>query len=131
VGVADGGVVPVHDHLDLQLFLIWRCRWNVRSLSRKAVAGGETDIVLTKDLVPVLHHDIHLPDGQFIKDLNVSELPHQIPTLSPAIREVEDIEWLLEIKRPLSPAGRVHSSALIVKQVVGQLIDIDWSMVQV
>lgn len=94
------------------------------------VAGVETDIVLTKDLVPVLHHDMHLADGRFIPDVPANELPPVIPNLSQALREVEGIEWLLEIKRPLPLADRMPSPALIVERILGHLMQADRARVQ-
>ena len=68
------------------------------------VAGIETDIAMTADLVPVLHHDAALADGQLICLLRRDELPPEIPTLAQALAEIPAGEWLLEIKTyPLAP----------------------------
>jgi len=68
------------------------------------VAGIETDIAMTADFVPVLHHDAALADGRLICRLRRDELPPEIPTLAQALAEIPAGEWLLEIKTyPLAP----------------------------
>jgi glycerophosphoryl diester phosphodiesterase len=89
------------------------------------VAGVETDIVLTRDFVPVLHHDATLPDGRLIRLLNASELPSTIPTLKQALLEVTDIEWMLEIKTDPTAPEQTHPHALIVERVLLDLTQID------
>jgi glycerophosphoryl diester phosphodiesterase len=60
-------------------------------------AGIETDIALTADLVPVLHHDPGLPDGRLIRTLKRADIP-AVPSLAEALVAVHEIDWLLEIK---------------------------------
>jgi glycerophosphoryl diester phosphodiesterase len=81
------------------------------------VAGIETDIAMTADFVPVLHHDPQLADGRLIRNLLLSELSG-IPTLAEALRAIADMDWLLEIKTfPPSPE-KSHPPALVVEEVL-------------
>src|SRR5271156_3272894 len=70
--------------------------------------GIETDIAMTRDFVPVLHHDAALPDGRLIKSLNYNELPKHIPTLDEPVHGVPDIDWLLETKPSPPHPGDTH-----------------------
>ena len=88
-------------------------------------AGVETDIVLTKDFVPVLHHDAALPDGRLIKLLNAAELPSAIPTLKQALLEVPDIEWMLEIKSDPTAPKQTHPHVVIIERVLLDLKNVD------
>src|ERR1700722_11161684 len=63
-----------------------------------SVAGIETDIALSADECPVLHHDPELPDGTRIKDVAQADLPPSVTTLEAALTRLPDTEWLLEIK---------------------------------
>ena len=81
------------------------------------VAGIETDIAMTADFVPVLHHDPQLADGRLIRDLMLAELSG-IPTLGEALRAVPDMDWLLEVKTfPPSPE-KSHPPAAVVEKVL-------------
>ncbi len=82
------------------------------------VAGIETDIALTADACPVLHHDPELPDGSRIKDVRQADLPPSVPTLEAALAALPDIEWLLEIKTFPDAPERTHPPELIATQVV-------------
>lgn len=78
------------------------------------LAGIETDIAMTRDFVPVLHHDAALADGRLIKSLNYNELPKHIPTLDEALRGVPDIDWLLEVKTyPPTPEHTYPPEAMV------------------
>jgi glycerophosphoryl diester phosphodiesterase len=81
------------------------------------VAGIETDIAMTADFVPVLHHDPQLADGRLIRNLFLSELSG-IPTLLEAFRALPEMDWLLEIKTfPPSPE-KSHPPAVVVEKVL-------------
>jgi glycerophosphoryl diester phosphodiesterase len=80
------------------------------------VDGIETDIALTADFVPVLHHDPELADGRLIRNLNFSELAG-VPSLVEALRAVET-DWLLEIKTSPAAPEKSFSPALVVKEVL-------------
>jgi len=81
------------------------------------VAGIETDIAMTADFVPVLHHDPQLKDGRLIRDLRFSELSG-IPTLAEAFFSVPDIEWLLEVKTFPPFPEKSHPPAAVVDKVL-------------
>jgi len=80
------------------------------------VGGIETDIALTADFVPVLHHDPELADGRLIRNLNFSEL-RGTPSLADALRTV-DTDWLLEIKTFAPAPEKSHPPALVVEKVL-------------
>jgi len=87
------------------------------------VAGIETDIAMTADFVPVLHHDPQLADGRLIRNLFLSELSG-IPTLVEAFRALPDMDWLLEIKTfPPSPE-KSHPPALVVEAVLAVIAEV-------
>ena len=87
--------------------------------------GIETDIAMTRDFVPVLHHDAALPDGRLIKSLNYNELPKHIPTLDEAVHGVPDIDWLLEIKTYPPHPDHTNPPAQMVERLLTDLADID------
>jgi len=80
------------------------------------VAGIETDIALTADFVPVLHHDPELADGRLIRDVNFAALPG-VATLAAALAAVPDVDWLLEIKTFPDEPHKTHSPAAMVEAV--------------
>ncbi len=81
------------------------------------VAGIETDIAMTADFVPVLHHDPQLEDGRLIRHLLLSELSG-IPKLADAFWALPDMDWLLEIKTfPPSPELS-HPPGVVVENVL-------------
>ncbi|NNM57666.1 glycerophosphodiester phosphodiesterase family protein [Acidocella sp.] len=82
------------------------------------LAGIETDIAMTADFVPVLHHDAALACGGLIKDLNAADLPGFIPTLAQALRAVPGVEWLLEVKTFPDQPGLSHTPALMVEKIL-------------
>jgi glycerophosphoryl diester phosphodiesterase len=84
----------------------------------EGVAGIETDIALSADECPVLHHDPELPDGRRIKDMRLAELPPSVPTLEAALARLPDIEWLLEIKTFPDAPERAHPPELIATRVL-------------
>ncbi len=95
------------------------------------VTGIETDVVMTQDLVPVLHHDAILPDGRCIKSMKASELPEHIPILAEVLRELPDLEWLLEVKSDPAKPEQTHPPALIVTRVLAELTEMDWSRLRI
>ncbi|HEY1857429.1 glycerophosphodiester phosphodiesterase [Acidocella sp.] len=84
----------------------------------RGVAGIETDIALSADFCPVLHHDPEFSDGRRIKDLPRSELPPEVPTLEAALNRLPDIEWLLEIKTFPDAPERSHPPELVATRVL-------------
>jgi glycerophosphoryl diester phosphodiesterase len=65
------------------------------------VAGIETDVALTADYVPVLHHNPALADGQLIRHLSRADLraaQPDVPDLAEALAAAADMKWLIEIK---------------------------------
>lgn len=84
----------------------------------RGLAGIETDIAMTADFVPVLHHDAALAGGALIKDLNAADLPGFIPTLAQALRAVPGVEWLLEVKTFPDQPGLSHAPALMVEKIL-------------
>jgi glycerophosphoryl diester phosphodiesterase len=87
---------------------------------RAGVAGIETDIALTADFVPVLHHDPQLADGRLIRALRFAELDG-IPTLVEALEAVPDVDWLLEIKTFPPAPWLSHEPAEMVRAVCAAL----------
>jgi glycerophosphoryl diester phosphodiesterase len=81
------------------------------------VAGIETDIAMTADFVPVLHHDPQLADGRLIRNLFLSELSG-IPTLLEAFRALPDMDWLLEIKTFPPNPEMSHPPGAVVENVL-------------
>jgi len=80
------------------------------------VDGIETDIAMTADFVPVLHHDPELADGRLIRRLNFAALSG-IPSLAEALREVET-DWLIEIKTFPPNPEKSHPPRLVVEKVL-------------
>jgi glycerophosphoryl diester phosphodiesterase len=83
------------------------------------VAGIETDIAMTADLVPVLHHDPELADGRLIRNLRFAEVSG-VPSLAEALRTV-DTDWLLEIKTFPPAPEKSFAPALAVEKVLGAI----------
>jgi len=81
------------------------------------VAAIETDIAMTADLTPIMHHDPALADGRLIRDLNIFECAG-IPTLAETLAEVPDVTWLLEIKTYPPHPKKSHPPAAIVARVL-------------
>lgn len=68
--------------------------------------GIETDIAITADGVPVLHHDPHLADGRLIRATARANLPPHVATLAEGLAVAPALHWLLEIKTyPGQPAS--------------------------
>lgn len=92
--------------------------------SALGLAGIECDIALTRDFIPVVHHDPNLPQGNFIRDLSFEELqrlaPH-VPTLIQALEAAPDLEWLIEIKTFPDAPGRTHGPEIMAEAVLGVL----------
>jgi glycerophosphoryl diester phosphodiesterase len=84
------------------------------------VAGIETDIALTADLVPVLHHDPELADGRLIRNLPRAEMPG-VPTLAEALAAVPEIDWLLEIKTFPDTPEKTFPPAIMAEAVLKTL----------
>ncbi len=88
------------------------------------LAGIECDVALTRDLVPVLHHDPDLPGGDFIRDLSFAELHRsapEIPTLAQALETAPRMEWLIEIKTFPDAPGKTHAPEVMAEAVFGVL----------
>ncbi len=81
------------------------------------VAGIETDIALTADLVPVLHHDPELADGRLIRDLAHVKIA-AVPSLAEALAAVPEIDWLLEIKTFPDVPEKSFSPATMAAEVL-------------
>jgi glycerophosphoryl diester phosphodiesterase len=101
------------------------------------VAGIETDIAMTADLVPVLHHDAELPDGRLIKNVNFADLPEGIPALEQSLLAVPETEWLLEIKTYPPAPEKSHPPGLMVEKTLGVLeaakvciLAFDWAVLR-
>jgi glycerophosphoryl diester phosphodiesterase len=88
--------------------------------SAAGVAGIETDIALTADFVPVMHHDPHLSDGRLIRNLPASALPH-LPTLAETLAALPGMTWLLEIKTFPDHPEQSHPPAIMVRHVLAAL----------
>jgi glycerophosphoryl diester phosphodiesterase len=81
---------------------------NTMESFRRAVALGadgiETDIRLSADGTPVLHHDRCVPNGMEISNFTYAELQkvvrYPVPTLESALAECGSVVWDLEIKTP-------------------------------
>jgi len=87
----------------------------------------ETDIAMTADFVPVMHHDPTLPDGRLIRDLPYAALS-DIPTLGQALSALPDQKWLLEIKTyPVTPE-KSHPPALMVAGVLESVRETNTSL---
>jgi glycerophosphoryl diester phosphodiesterase len=84
------------------------------------VDGIETDIAMTGDFVPVMHHDPELPDGRLIRDLSLSEC-FGIATLAESLASLPAMTWLLEIKTYPPHPKKSHAPAAIVAQVLAVL----------
>jgi len=84
------------------------------------VDGIETDIAMTADFIPVMHHDPDLPDGRLIRDLPLSEC-FGIPTLAESLAAVRDMTWLLEIKTYPPHPEKSHTPTAIVARVLDVL----------
>jgi glycerophosphoryl diester phosphodiesterase len=82
------------------------------------VAGFETDIAVTADLIPVLHHNPDLPGGRLIKNLRRADLPAAIPTLEDALTKFPTTNWLLEIKTYPPNPERSHPPAIMAAQTL-------------
>jgi glycerophosphoryl diester phosphodiesterase len=85
------------------------------------VDGIETDIAVTADDVPVLHHDPHLADGRLILETRFADLPAEVPSLARALRAVPDLDWLLEVKTFPKMRARSHPPARMVAAVLAAL----------
>jgi glycerophosphoryl diester phosphodiesterase len=84
------------------------------------VAAIETDIAVTADLVPVLHHDPDLADGRLIRNVKAAALPG-IPTLAAGLAALPAMDWLLEIKTFPDEADRSHPPEIMVEAVLAVL----------
>jgi glycerophosphoryl diester phosphodiesterase len=91
-----------------------------RHAREAGVDGIETDIAMTADLVPVMHHDPHLADGRLIRDLPVAALAG-IPTLAETLAALPGTNWLLEIKTFPDHPEQSHPPAVMVRQVLAVL----------
>jgi glycerophosphoryl diester phosphodiesterase len=88
------------------------------------LTGIECDVALTRDFVPVLHHDPELPRGDFIRDLSFAELLRlapRIPTLVQALEAAPGMEWLIEVKTFPDAPGKTHAPGVMAEAVFGVL----------
>jgi len=88
------------------------------------LAGIECDIALTRDFIPVLHHDPEIPQGNLIRDLSLQELRQlapRIPTLVEAFDAVPEMEWLIEIKTFPDAPAMTHAPETMAEAVLGVL----------
>jgi glycerophosphoryl diester phosphodiesterase len=88
------------------------------------LAGIECDVALTRDFIPVVHHDPDLTQGNFIRDLSFEELRRlapQVPTLVEALEAAPDMEWLIEIKTFPEAPGQAHAPEIMAEAVFGVL----------
>ncbi len=86
--------------------------------ARKAgVDGIETDIAMTADFIPVMHHDAEGPGGRLIRDLDFSECVG-IPSLAESLAAMPGMTWLLEIKTYPPEPETSHPPALMVARVL-------------
>ncbi len=88
------------------------------------LAGIECDVALTRDFVPVLHHDPELPQGGRIRDLSFEEvrgLAPQVPALLEALEAAPDLEWLIEIKTFPGAPEKTHTPERMAEAVLGVL----------
>jgi len=90
----------------------------------------ETDIAMTADLVPVMHHDPTLPDGRLIRDLPFAALPN-IPSLAQSLTALPEQIWLLEIKTYPPTPEKSHPPALMVARVLQTLHDAKTNLVNI
>jgi len=81
------------------------------------VAAIETDIAMTADLIPVMHHDPDLQDGRLIRTLPRAEC-FGIPTLAESLAALPTMAWLLEIKTYPPHPHQSHPPALVVARVL-------------
>jgi glycerophosphoryl diester phosphodiesterase len=84
------------------------------------VNGIETDIAMTADLVPVMHHDPGLSDGRLIKRLARADMP-DVPTLAETLAAVTDMSWLLEMKTFPPQPEQSHPPRDVVRRVLETL----------
>jgi glycerophosphoryl diester phosphodiesterase len=82
------------------------------------VAGIETDIAMTADFVPVLHHDAALADGRLICRTLRADLPGHVPDLATALALAPAGEWLLEVKTYPDRPGEAHAPDAVVARVL-------------
>jgi glycerophosphoryl diester phosphodiesterase len=82
------------------------------------VDGIETDIAMTADFVPVLHHDAALADGRLICRTRAADLPADVPDLASALALAPAGVWLLEVKTYPDRPGDAHAPALVVEHLL-------------
>jgi glycerophosphoryl diester phosphodiesterase len=90
------------------------------------LAGIECDVALTRDFIPVLHHDPDLSPGNFICDLSFEQLhllAPNIPTLTQALQAAPRLEWLIEIKTFADAPEKSCSPETMAKAVLAVLED--------
>jgi len=95
------------------------------------VAGIETDIAMTADFIPVLHHDARLSDGRLIRETTFADLPGEIPALAQALAQVPAGEWLLEIKTYPDAPDETHPAALMVAKTLAAMGEMDRGRVSI
>ncbi len=82
--------------------------------------GIETDIAMTADMTPIMHHDPELADGRLIRDVPLVAC-FGIPTLAESLAALPHMTWLLEIKTYPQAPEKSHAPALMVARVLDVL----------
>jgi glycerophosphoryl diester phosphodiesterase len=88
------------------------------------LAGIECDIALTRDRVPVLHHDPELAADDCIRDMRFEQLHRQaphIPTLAQALQAAPRMQWLIEIKTFPGAPEKTWPPAVMAEAVLAVL----------
>ncbi len=88
------------------------------------LAGIECDIALTRDRVPVLHHDPDLAADDCIRDMRFEQLHRQaphIPTLAQALQAAPRMQWLIEIKTFPGAPEKTWPPAVMAEAVLAVL----------
>jgi glycerophosphoryl diester phosphodiesterase len=88
------------------------------------LAGIECDVALTRDLVPVLHHDPDLFADNFIRDMDFEQLHRQapqVPTLARALQAAPRMQWLIEIKTFPGAPEKTWPPAIMAEAVLAVL----------
>lgn len=88
---------------------------------RRAIEIGvdyiELDLHLSKDGIPVCHHDAHLPDGRPITQLSYAEITRATNGLVPSLGEVlrlerDEVGLMLELKLDLNDPKKLVDTVL-------------------
>lgn len=80
----------------------------------------ELDVRRSADGMAIVHHDVHLADGQMISELQSDELPEHVPSLAQALEACEGMGVNIEIKN--LPEDPDYDSNHLVADAVAGLI---------